>query len=291
MSSTYYSTPQPPRASNPFPYPLLISASSLSSRETCSRATSYLATEVETTSQYLFGSCCKTWNCPYCCRVKVRRLSWLTSQAAHNRLLTLTTDPKLFCSPRDAFERTASYVPELIRALRVRFGEVEYLRVTETCKNGYPHYHLLVRSGYLPQPVIKSLWTKYTGCSIVDCRQVTQSFSAFNYLVKYLSKMHNLGWTERHVSTSKRFFPIAPPPDAPPRTWACAARDPLHPYVLLGRWYGGLEVLHVSATAWLLPQHRHDSPLPVKRTDFGLPAEPVNPRPVQPQFATIERFD
>ena len=36
------------------------------------------------------------------------------------------------------------------------------------------------------------------------------------YLVKYLSKMHKLEWTNRHVSFSKKFFPPSEPPDKNP---------------------------------------------------------------------------
>jgi hypothetical protein len=89
----------------------------------------------------------------------------------------------------------------------VKYGEVEYLRVTEVTKKGWPHYHLLLRSGFLPHKVVKTLWAELTGATIVDLRQVKKSFSAYQYLVKYLSKLHRLEWTERHVSVSKNFAP------------------------------------------------------------------------------------
>jgi hypothetical protein len=125
-------------------------------------------------------------------------------------MLTLTVDPKLWKNPREAFDGTRRHLPTLIKMLRDRFGEVEYLRVTELTANGWPHYHLLVRSGFLPQKVIANEWRRLTGAQIVDIRPVDKRWSAYTYLLKYLCKLSNLGWTDRHVSTSRSFLPPEP---------------------------------------------------------------------------------
>ncbi|NIQ81399.1 MAG: hypothetical protein GTO14_23200, partial [Anaerolineales bacterium] len=150
---------------------------------------------------------CKQWSCRYCAQKKINLLAHKTGKAKPNRLLTLTVDPAKWDSPRDAFDGTRRKVPELSRKIRARYGEFEYLRVTELCKSGWPHYHLLVRSQYIPQPYVKTLWQQLTGAIIVDLRHVKNKFDTFYYLVKYLSKLHNLKWTERHVSYSRQFFP------------------------------------------------------------------------------------
>lgn len=155
----------------------------------------------------LFVLPCKRWSCRVCAEAKIKKLAHSVRSARPNRLLTLTVDPSLYVSPRHAWEETRKSVPILIRNLRKRFGEVEYLRVTEVTKAGWPHYHLLVRSSYLPHSVVRSLWNELTGARIVDVRQVTKSFKAYQYLVKYLSKLHKLEWTERHVSYSRNFIP------------------------------------------------------------------------------------
>ncbi len=152
---------------------------------------------------------CNQWSCRKCAEKKIATLAAKTQKAEPNRLLTLTIDPSLWPDPRASFDGTRRQVPELIRKLRLKFGDVEYLRVTELTRNGWPHYHLLVRSGYLPQPVVKELWALLTGATIVDLRQVKNRFQTYIYLVKYLSKMHKLEWTTRHVSTSRKFFPPA----------------------------------------------------------------------------------
>lgn len=150
---------------------------------------------------------CKQWKCRWCSEQKIKRLARRTEEAKPNRLLTLTVDPKLWENPRASFDGTRRKVSELTKKLRDRFGEVEYLRVTELTRNGWPHYHLLVRSDYIPHSVAKSLWEGLTGATIVDLRRVKNKHDTFFYLVKYLSKLHSLGWTDRHVSYSRGFFP------------------------------------------------------------------------------------
>lgn len=155
---------------------------------------------------------CKQWSCRFCCEDKIRRLSKRVEGAKPNRLLTLTVDPGLWQSPRDAFDGTRRQVSELVKGLRPKWGEIEYLRVTELTRGGWPHYHMLVRSSFLPQPVVKAKWGELTGAQIVDLRHVKNRFQTYTYLVKYLTKMHKIAWTERHVSYSRKFF-LEPKPD------------------------------------------------------------------------------
>jgi hypothetical protein len=237
---------------------------------TCPRATSVTCVSPDHESPLLFARTCKCWSCAVCARAKVRRLAWLTNLAAPNRLLTLTVDPSRYSSPREAFEQTASQVPELIRALRKRFGQVEYLRVTEVCKSGFPHYHLLVRSDYLPQPVVKKMWCEYTNAQIVDLRQVQSSFSAYWYLVKYLTKLHRKDWTERHVSYSKNFFPCPTKAPAGDNQFEHVERINLHPYQYLAQWFFESIVTQLSASAWLLDAVQSTEPASVSPADLGL---------------------
>lgn len=251
--STGQSTPVQVRRQSPiYPAPFLVSPANLVLENVCLTAQTLLARVIGGDASLLIGLGCKTWHCRFCAAAKIRKLSWLTGKAAPNRLLTLTVNNKLYASPRHAFDATRALVPELIRELRTRFGEVEYLRVTEVTKAGFPHYHLLVRSGYLPHAVVKTLWEKHTGATIVDLRPVTQTFGAYNYLTKYLTKMHRLDWTERHVSYSKGFFPknaIDPPP---PSTLGDFQRVKLHPYEWLSLNCMGLVLQQQGPMTWLL---------------------------------------
>lgn len=232
------------RADIPGKHAFLIQPSSFADRLTCLTAQTYYGYDQESDRWLIVGKACNRWTCAYCARVKCRRLAWLTERAKPNRLLTLTVNPQKHADPRAAFDATRCRVPELFRRLRNQFGEVEYLRVTETTKAGYPHYHCLLRSKYLPHPVVKKHWEDLTAASIVDVRQVSNSFKAYWYLVKYLTKMSNLQWTERHVSYSKQFFrpedleKIARPPLEQPNS------SPLHPHQFLAQKYPGDTALY-----------------------------------------------
>jgi hypothetical protein len=241
-----------PRQSSIYPHAYLVGPADLTSQLVCTKAQSLLYRIVGGDAQLLVGLTCKRWGCRYCSQQKIRKLSWLTSGAKPNRLLTLTVDPKLYDSPRQAFDRTRAFVPELIRALRVRYGAIEYLRVTEVTKAGYPHYHLLVRSGFLPHAVVKKLWEAYTGATIVDLRQVTDRFGAYNYLTKYLTKLHKIEWTERHVSYSKSFFQEDPKQQYKPTETGDYTRDSRHPLEYLENYYLNCTIVQEAPMRWLL---------------------------------------
>lgn len=228
----------------------------------CPRAQTYLAWSVVKDSWILFPLACNTWRCRYCAQTKTKRLAYRVSKATPNRLLTLTVDPKLYATPREAFDRTRKQVPILIRRLRERFGEVEYFRVTEVTGRGWPHYHLLVRSPYLPHAVVKKLWRELTQAEIVDIRQVDRNFRAYTYLLKYLSKMHDLGWTERHTSASKGFFPPEEPFEPEPLELAEGQYFGRHPANFLTEYFQDCEVVRFGDRGFLLEGNSTMVPLP-----------------------------
>jgi len=232
------------------PPPLLIKSPAATRKwlNTCPHAQTLLALSPGVVGHVIVILPCKQWSCPYCSRRKIAQLSAKTRDAKPNRLMTLTVDPKLYDSPRDAFDKTRTRVPELIRSLRKRFGELEYLRVTELTRRGFPHYHLLLRSAYLPHAVVKSEWNRLTGALIVDLRQVKESFAAYTYLLKYLSKLHKIEWTERHVSYSKRFFPKTDPP--PPCQYELIEPEvvSLHPATVLQESFSGCMITRLTAS-------------------------------------------
>ncbi len=208
----------------------------------CPRAQTFHAFSRVLLADVLIPVGCKTWGCWHCARQKIRVLSARTRDAKPTRMMTLTVDPSLWENPRAAFDGTRAQVPELIRRLRKRFGVVEYLRVTELTKAGWPHYHLLIRSNFLPQPVVQAAWQELTGAKIVDLRQVKKTFAAYNYLVKYLSKLHKIEWTERHVSYSKNFF--APEPERPKEDLQFERKEMIsaHPVSVATEFFSGWEL-------------------------------------------------
>jgi hypothetical protein len=210
----------------------------------CPRAQTYLAYDTENACEILRPIGCKTWSCWHCAKLKIKKLSAQTRDARPNRMMTLTVDPQLYQTPREAFDKTRTQVPELIRRIRKRFGPCEYLRVTELTKKGWPHYHLLIRSNFLPHAWVRDQWHDLTGAVIVDLRQVKKTFAAYNYLVKYLSKLHKIEWTERHVSYSKNFFPEYKKPQPAGNTLERARVIAAHPTTTCIELYPGWRVRH-----------------------------------------------
>lgn len=213
---------------------------------TCPSAQTLLADNPSTCVRWVIPLLCKQWSCRFCAAWKCRKLAARTRDAKPSRMLTLTVDPSKWSDPRAAFDGTRRHLPTLIKTLRQRFGSIEYLRVTELTHNGWPHYHLLIRSGYLPQAVIRNEWQRLTGARIVDIRPVDKRWSAYTYLLKYLCKLSNLGWTERHVSTSHGFFP--PEPERPPSRLQIERAEnlPMHPATYLARHASGQYIVRLS---------------------------------------------
>lgn len=167
-------------------------------------------------------------------------------------MLTLTVDPRLYSSPREAFDCTRRLIPVFFSQLRALYGPIEYLRATELTKNGWPHYHFLVRSAYLPHTVVRDTWAKLTGATIVDVRSVDRTFRAYTYLVKYLAKLHKIDWTERHLSFSRAFFPPKDPHEENRSPWLNPKVYRMHPSSYLLQTAEGQYLTEVAPSHWTL---------------------------------------
>lgn len=173
---------------------------------TCPDAGTITGYSLTLARQVWIAARCGRWSCSACGPRKVWRLAFKVADARPNRLLTLTVNPSRWHDPREAFDATRRKVPVLIRELRQKHGEVEYVRVLEVTKKGWPHYHLIMRSGFLPQVEISRKWDSLTGAPVVDIRTIEKSSVVLGYVVKYLSKQEHVPWTERRIAWSKRFF-------------------------------------------------------------------------------------
>jgi len=239
----------------------------------CPSAQTMVADDVDRHQQLIYALPCNQWSCRHCALRKTKALAFRTEAAAPNRLCTLTVDPSLYATPRESFDATRRKLPEWIKRMRTKFGEVEYLRVTEVTKRGWPHYHLLIRSGFIPHAVARDEWFLLTGASIVDLRQVKKSFRTYSYLVKYLTKLHHITWTGRHVSYSRQFFT--------PSDWAKKNEHSIenhkmyacHPATFMMSFAPGSKFDYVSPRSWHYvhnPDHddRLDPPPQIQRTAF-----------------------
>lgn len=149
---------------------------------------------------------CKRWSCPHCGQRKMTHFAHLVTNAKPNRLITLTVNPSLYESPREAYDATRRALPKLTTRLRKNHGEFEYFRVLETTKKGWPHYHLVTRCPYISQQELSKRWASLTGAPIVDVRQIKKASHVYRYVIKYLGKQHSVPWTDRRVSWTRNFF-------------------------------------------------------------------------------------
>lgn len=149
---------------------------------------------------------CRRWSCPGCGPLRTKILCRQLANARPNRLITLTCGRPAGRSPREVWDETRRQVPELIRKIRKEVGDIEYCRVMEEHKSGYPHFHLLARSTYIEQELLSRWWCELTDAYVVDIRKVNPDYKVERYVAKYLCKQFRSAITDRRVTASKGFF-------------------------------------------------------------------------------------
>lgn len=226
----------------------------------CPFATTSIAWSLELECNVLHAISCKRWGCEYCGPRKAAKLSFKVDAAKPNRLVTLTVDPKFWDSPRAAYDGTRRKLPKFVTRIRKHHGEFEYLRVLEVTKAGWPHYHMMVRSGYIPQPEIKAVWAEQTGATIVDVRRIYKAEHARRYCLKYLCKQKYVPWTDRRVTFSKGFFV-----DKPSKTLSTLGLQGAvwysdSPRNVIADHFGGCQAEQVGSDMWAILPSTKDTP-------------------------------
>lgn len=147
---------------------------------------------------------CRKWSCPVCGPRKKAALIRRITRAKPNRFVTLTLDRSR--TPDDTLRVFTKQIPKLIKRLRRQFGEIEYLRMREQCADGYPHFHFLVRSTFIPHPELKKHWQELTQATIVDIRKAHGRSTG--YVAKYISKARSADgdWHRQRIAVSQNFW-------------------------------------------------------------------------------------
>lgn len=173
--------------------------------KTCPYASTIVGYSLSLERTIILAVTCKRWGCSFCGPCKVRKLATVAMGAKPTTLITLTVATAMHENPRAAYESTRRKLPTLSRTIRRNVKEFEYMRVLEVTKKGWPHYHLVARTGYIPQRKLSAWWKELTGAPIVDIRKIGKRENAYWYVVKYLSKQEYIPWTNRRVTMSKNF--------------------------------------------------------------------------------------
>lgn len=258
----------------------------------CPWAKTVIAIDPETDNLIACPVTCKRWGCAYCAPRKIRKLAFLTNAACPNRWIRLGVDPALYQSPKEAWEKTSPQFPECFRILRKILGcEIEYLRVTELHKSGFPHYHALLRSGFVPKKIMDDTWARLTGAPLNWIAKIDSTFSSFRYLIKYLTKLHKIEWTDRHVSYSRRFFPEEAREKMAFPERCILERNDEHPWVWLSRRYPHLQIGVDDNGCYHLPEEFVGTPYDLNRGDVGLPYMPEKEEPAPPPMVQTTLLD
>lgn len=193
---------------------------------------------------------CKRWGCEFCGRRRVVRVACRVEKAAPNKMMTLTCNSKAFESPRAAFDAMRVAFSKLIQKWRRHHGPIEYLRILESHKNGFPHFHCLLRAGYVSQAWLSRQWAELAQSRIVDIREIKDVESTYFYVVKYLAKQTYIAYTDRRLSQSRRFFVKEPKLDCPWGPHYKIGRVNLTPAAYLEGVAPGTIIEQITPTAW-----------------------------------------
>jgi len=161
---------------------------------------------------------CNSWDCPECRKKKAYTLrSRIQAGIVRQnwRLLTLTLDPKVISLP-DSLTQLSRLWDIFSKAAKRRFPNLQYIKVVEFHKSGYPHLHIILNQ-YIPKALVRHLWSSRGGGEIVDIRAIKGKQIA-NYVSNYLShknKKHHEHDHQFYNNNLRRFsfsrnFPIKP---------------------------------------------------------------------------------
>lgn len=175
---------------------------------------------------------CKSWFCPTCAvgqGVKFReRLMKVLETFEWVQMWTLTVDPSLYESEKECYlaVKGQRMISELMRALKERgyLATGRFIYFVEWHKSGWPHFHLLVDSKFIPHSVVKEIWNSNRpadagpvlhaeSCDCIECGgigpvklrpafgsvrfskgQFNSVFHAACYATKYLTKYPEHGY-------------------------------------------------------------------------------------------------
>ena len=205
----------------------------------------------------------------------------MCKNAAPNRLLTLTHSDKGWPDGETCWKASSKAFPELIRHIRKEHGQCEYLRVLELQANGMPHFHCLLRSNFLPHRAILTEWRRLCGAAGVNIKKIDDSFRTFHYLVKYLTKLHKIPWTDRHVSYSREFFRAEDLEQTEYAKLDEITKYTQHPWIWLRERYGWDKVRVIGEGKWELPDAPRQPETEIDPRSIGLPGPP-EPSPQLP---------
>lgn len=146
---------------------------------------------------------CRKLNCPVCGPKKQYQLVRRIELGEPNRFMTLTARIDRTKTPREIFLAHTKKISSLLRWLRRDDPEFRHVRILESTKRGYPHFHFAIHSKWISQLNLSAKWKQLTGSSIVDIRRIRSNTA--RYVAKYLTKSTHVQYCRQRVSFSRNW--------------------------------------------------------------------------------------
>lgn len=190
----------------------------------CPYATSTTAFQITDRESVYIASGCRRWTCEICGPRKRGQLILRIVRANPSKFITLTCRHE--DGPAAQYAKMTKAAPRLWSQLRRIYGEIEYVRLHESCRDGYPHFHFLARAPWMDQKEISRRWQRMTGAHRVDIRKAHGRSTG--YVAKYISKAASPEgeWSRQRVTASNHFWS----PDDNEQTLLGFHHDREHPW-------------------------------------------------------------
>ena len=138
----------------------------------------------------LAGCGCGRWSCGDCARYKVRRIVGRIVDGDPCTFMTFGWDTKR----PESIERARQVMGEkwglLVAMIRRRYPDHEfhYFVAVERFQNGYPHFHVLARTGFIDQKWLSKKADALWGAPVVDIRKIRTVFGCSSAAVSCTSR-------------------------------------------------------------------------------------------------------
>jgi len=183
---------------------------------------------------------CRSWSCDFCKPDRFRQFIAKAAGALPNRFLTLTSHEGTANTPEEAFEVLNRAWELLLKRLRrdPRWADLQYLLVPEVTQRGWPHFHILIRSEFIPQRLISAVMSELANAPIVFIEEIKNGIKAAFYVAKYVAKgPARFGESKRYRSS---------------RAWDVKEQtDRAAELAAMPRWQLRREALHALQLDWL----------------------------------------
>ena len=145
---------------------------------------------------------CRSWHCPGCNAMRKRQLTDWFASGKPTKFLTLTWRASRPETPEEARAIMGPAVKLLFARWKRRIGdaELEYGNVVERTKRGYPHFHFLLRTGWIDAKWLSKTWASLIDAPVIKIERIKNLKDLARYLAKYLSK------DPQKIGTGKRYW-------------------------------------------------------------------------------------